>query len=147
MVRVIWRNLVARKLRLLLSAFAIVLGVSFVAGSMVFTNAIGGVFNGIIEDSTSDVEVAYKGAGDFDSAEDNQTFGPEVVERVEALPEVEAAYPALGSQAMFVIGSDDKVVGGNGPPGLATVASDMKKRKPTAQRRVPQRSMSWPETR
>ena len=36
MVRVIWRNLVARKLRLLLSAFAIVLGVSFVAGSMVF---------------------------------------------------------------------------------------------------------------
>ena len=49
MVRVIWRNLVARKLRLLLSAFAIVLGVSFVVGSMVFTHAIGAVFDGIIE--------------------------------------------------------------------------------------------------
>jgi putative ABC transport system permease protein len=122
-VRVIWRNLVARKLRLLLSAFAIVLGVSFVSGAMVFTHAIGAVFDGIIEDSTSDVEVAYKGAGDFDSAEDNRTFGPEVVKAVEDLPEVKAAYPNLQSQAMFVIGSDDKVVGGNGPPGIATVAS------------------------
>ena len=123
MVRVIWRNLVARKLRLLLSAFAIVLGVSFVAGSMVFTHAIGAVFDGIIEDSTSDVEVAFKGAGDFDSAEDNRTFGPEVVKKVEALPEVEAAYPNLQTQAMFVIGKDKKVIGGNGPPGIATVAS------------------------
>ena len=67
MLRVIWRNLVARRLRLLLSAFAIVLGVSFVSGALVFTHAIGAVFDGIIEDSTSDVEVAYKGAGDFDS--------------------------------------------------------------------------------
>jgi putative ABC transport system permease protein len=124
-VRVIWRNLVARKLRLLLSAFAIVLGVSFVSGSMVFTNAIGAVFDGIIEDSTSDVEIAFKGAGDFDSAEDNRTFGPEVVEKVEALPEVRTAYPSLQSQAMFVIGSNGKVVGGNGPPGLAAVASDI----------------------
>ena len=32
MLRVAWRNLVARKLRLLLSAFAIILGVAFVAG-------------------------------------------------------------------------------------------------------------------
>ena len=125
MVRVIWRNLVARKLRLLLSAFAIVLGVSFVVGSMVFTNAIGAVFDGIIEDSTADVEVAFKGAGDFDSAEDSRTFGPEVVKAVEELPEVAAAYPGLTSSSMFVIGSDDKVVGGNGPPGLGVVASDV----------------------
>ncbi len=33
MWRVTWRNLFARKLRLLLSAFAIVLGVAFVAGT------------------------------------------------------------------------------------------------------------------
>ncbi len=125
MLRVIWRNLVARKLRLLLSAFAIVLGVSFVSGSMVFTHAIGAVFDGIIEDSTADVEVAFKGAGDFDSAEDSRTFGPEVVKAVEDLPEVDKAYPGLTSTAMFVIGSNGKVVGGNGPPGLAVVASDV----------------------
>ncbi len=125
MLRVVWRNLVARKLRLLLSAFAIVLGVSFVAGSMIFTHAIGAVFDGIIEDSTADVEVAYRGAGDLDSAEDNRTFGPEVVDEVAALPEVAEAFPGLQSQAVFVIGKDGKVVGGNGPPGIATVASDV----------------------
>lgn len=125
MLRVVWRNLVARKLRLLLSAFAIVLGVSFVSGSLIFTNAIGAVFDGIIEDSTADVEVAFEGAGDFDSAEDDRTFGPEVVAAVRALPEVEEAYPAVSSNSMFVIGSDGKVVGGNGPPGIGTVASDI----------------------
>ena len=58
MLRMTWRNIFARKVRLALSAFAIVLGVAFVAGSFVFTDAMGNAFNGIIEGSTSDVEVA-----------------------------------------------------------------------------------------
>ena len=37
MLRFTLRNLLARKLRLAMSAFAIVLGVAFVAGSFVFT--------------------------------------------------------------------------------------------------------------
>ena len=79
MWRVTWRNLFARKLRLLLSAFAIVLGVAFVAGTLIFTNAMGGAFDNIIEGSTADVEVAYKGANDFDSGQDNRTFPASVV--------------------------------------------------------------------
>ena len=74
MWRVTWRNLFARKVRLLLSAFAIVLGVAFVAGTLIFTNAMGGAFDDIIEGSTADVEVAFKGANDFDSGQDNRTF-------------------------------------------------------------------------
>ena len=88
MWRVTWRNLFARKLRLLLSAFAIVLGVAFVAGTMIFTNAMGGAFDDIIEGSTADVEVAYKGANDFDSGQDNRTFPASVV--------TEARGPARG---------------------------------------------------
>ncbi len=93
MWRVTWRNLFARKLRLLLSAFAIVLGVAFVAGSLIFTNAMGGAFDDIIEGSTADVEVAYKGANDFDSGQDNRTFPASVVSDLEALPEVGSAHP------------------------------------------------------
>ena len=55
MLRMTWRALVARKVRLALSAFAIVLGVAFVAGSFIFTDAMGDAFDGIIEGSTSDV--------------------------------------------------------------------------------------------
>ena len=86
MLRVTLRNLLARKVRLLLSAFAIVLGVAFVAGTLVFTNAMGGAFDDIIEGSTSDVEVAYPGATDFDSVQDARTIDAGVVEDLEALP-------------------------------------------------------------
>ena len=117
--RVTWRNLFARKVRLLLSAFAIVLGVAFVAGTLIFTNAMGGAFDDIIEGSTADVEIAFKGANDFDSGQDNRTFPASVVAELEALPEVESANPQNILQTVFVIGKDGKVIGGNGPPGLA----------------------------
>ncbi len=119
MLRVTWRNLVARKVRLLLSAFAIVLGVAFVAGSMIFTDAMGGAFDDIIEGSTADVEISYEGAGDFDSGQDNRTFPASVVKELEQLPGVESAHPLNQLQTVFVIGKDGKVLGGNGPPGLA----------------------------
>ena len=122
--RVTWRNLFARKVRLLLSAFAIVLGVAFVAGTMIFTNAMGGAFDDIIEGSTADVEVAFKGANDFDSGQDNRTFPASVVAELEALPEVASANPQNTLQTVFVIGKDGKVIGGNGPPGLAFNPTD-----------------------
>ena len=49
MWRMSLRNLLARKLRLAMSAFAIVLGVAFVAGSFVFTDSLGSAFDGIVK--------------------------------------------------------------------------------------------------
>ncbi len=124
MLRVTWRNLIARKVRLLLSAFAIVLGVAFVAGTMIFTDAMGGAFDDIIEGGATDAVVAYEGAGDFDSGEDNRTFPASVVADLERLPEVGSAHPQNELQSVFVIGKDGKVIGGNGPPGLANNPTD-----------------------
>ncbi len=124
MLKVTWRNLVARRLRLLLSAFAIVLGVAFVSGSLVFTDAMGGTFDDIIEGSTADAEVAFKGANDFNSVQDSRLMPAAVVDRLEALPEVASAHPGLALQTVFVVGEDGKVVGGNGPPGLAFNPTD-----------------------
>jgi putative ABC transport system permease protein len=119
MWRVTWRNLVARKVRLALSGFAIVLGVAFVSGSFIFTDAMGGAFSGIIKGSTADVEIAPTGANDFDSVQDSRTIPAAVAERLEALPEAESVHPYNQLLTLYVIGSDGKVVGGNGPPGLA----------------------------
>ena len=120
MWQVTWRNLAARKLRLALSGFAIVLGVAFVAGSFIFTDALGGAFNGIIKGTTADVEVTPQRGGDFTSfGEDARTIEASYVDRLQALPEVEAADGVVQSQGVYVIGSDGKLVGGNGPPGLA----------------------------
>ncbi|NUR07864.1 MAG: FtsX-like permease family protein [Nocardioidaceae bacterium] len=119
MLRMTWRTLLARKLRLALSAFAIVLGVAFVAGSFIFTDAMGRAFDGIIEGSTSDVEVAYRGANDFDSQQDVRTIPASVVHRLERLPQAAAVHGNLQQQSVYVVGHDGKVVGGGGPPGLA----------------------------
>src|SRR3954465_12736190 len=113
-----WRSLFARKLRLGVSAFAIVLGVAFVAGSFIFTDAMGDAFDGIIEGSTSDVEVAYAGAGDFNSQQDVRPIPASVVRRLERLPEAAAVHPNNQLQSVYVICRSGKVVGGNGPPGL-----------------------------
>ncbi len=118
-LKMTWRNLFARKLRLALSAFAIVLGVAFVAGSFIFTDAMGRAFDGIIEGSTTDVEIAPKGAGDFESQQDSRTIPRTVVDELGQLPGVRSVHPSTQLQSVYVIGRSGKVVGGNGPPGLA----------------------------
>ncbi|HET7327196.1 MAG TPA: FtsX-like permease family protein [Nocardioidaceae bacterium] len=125
MWRVSWRNLVARKVRLLLSGFAIVLGVAFVAGSFIFTDALGGAFDGIIKGSTADVVVQPRGAGDFDQlGQDARTIPGDVVRRLDGLEEAAAVHPTLQQLGVWVIGADGKLVGGNGAPGIALNYSD-----------------------
>ena len=119
MLRMTWRALIARRIRLALSAFAIVLGVAFVAGSFIFTDAMGDAFNGIIEGSTSAVEIAYPGADSFDAGQDSRVIPAAVVDRLRTLPEVAAVHPEDRLQSVYVLGRTGKVVGGNGPPGLA----------------------------
>ena len=74
MWRVTWRNLFARKVRLLLSGFAIILGVAFVAGSFILTDTIHNAFTGIIKSSTADVEVAPTGVDNFNSGPDSRVI-------------------------------------------------------------------------
>ncbi len=119
MLKVTWRNLVARKVRLALSGFAIVLGVAFVAGSFIFTDALGGAFDGIIKGTTADVEVAPKGAGDFDSAEDSRTIPASALADLKTLPEAADVAGTNQVQGVYVIGSDGKLIGGSGAPGFA----------------------------
>ncbi len=120
MRRVTWRNLAARKVRLALSAFAIVLGVAFVAGSFIFTDALGGAFTGIIKGTTADVEVTPKNGADFDSfGQDARTLPAGLVNQLAALPEAADAHGTVQVQGVYVISKDGDLVGGNGPPGLA----------------------------
>jgi putative ABC transport system permease protein len=126
MRRVTWRNLAARKIRLALSGFAIVLGVAFVAGSFIFTDALSGAFTGIIKGTTADVEIQPKGAGGFDSNADNRSMPSSLVDQLSQLPGVESANGTVEVDNLFVLGKNGKLVGGNGPPGLAFNYNDTK---------------------
>ena len=60
MIRVALRGLMARKLRLVLSGIAIVLGVGFVAGSFILTDTISAVFDDIFANANQKVSVAIR---------------------------------------------------------------------------------------
>ncbi len=123
MLRVTWRNLLARKLRLLLSAFAIVLGVAFVAGSLVFTDTIDRAFDDIVGGSTSDATVRFKGAvADEETGTvqaDTRSIPAPLVDELAAQPGVARADGTVEGLGLFIVGDDGKLVGGQGAPTLA----------------------------
>jgi len=119
MLRASWKSLLARKLRLLMSAFAIVLGVAFVAGSLVFTDTLGRAFTNIMAGSVGDVVVRPAGA-----ASDGDTLSAKTLPAslVGDLAKVEGAARADGnvtSLGVFVIDKQGKVIGAQGAPGIA----------------------------
>ena len=61
MLRAALRSLAAHRLRLALTALAIVLGVSFVAGTLVFTDSLQKSFSTLVDQRTADVQVEPRG--------------------------------------------------------------------------------------
>jgi putative ABC transport system permease protein len=90
MLRATFRSLLARKLRLLLSAMAVVLGVSFVAGSLTLTDTLGRVFNDLFLSVNAKTDVEVRGPDVF--AEGGN--GPQAPVPADLLPRV-AAVPGV----------------------------------------------------
>jgi len=57
MLRSAWRSLLHHKLRLVLSGVAIVLGVGFVVGTLIFTDTLNSTFTNLFAATTTDVVV------------------------------------------------------------------------------------------
>jgi putative ABC transport system permease protein len=71
MLKVAFKSLLDRKLRLLLSTSAIVLGVGFVVGSLVFTDMLQAGFDKIFSRAVGDVVVRDRaGVGEFGTPTD-----------------------------------------------------------------------------
>ena len=128
MLRVTLRNLLARKVRLLLSAFAIVLGVAFVAGSLTFTDTMAKSFDDIVNGSVSDANVRQKGmnaAGQDPAALiDNRTISADLVATLEETNGAARVDPTVEGIGLFVVRKDGKLLGGQGAPTLSFNYSD-----------------------
>lgn len=120
MLRLTLRNLVARKVRLVMSTLAIVLGIGFLAGVLTFSHGLGATFDNIIEGSTSDALVRTEGEVSFQASGAGTTklVEPQVIERLRELPEVEAADGSVDGVGAYLLGEDGKLVGGTGAPTL-----------------------------
>ncbi|MDX6277326.1 MAG: putative transport system permease protein [Nocardioidaceae bacterium] len=123
MLRVTLRNLLARKVRLILSAFAIVLGVAFLSGSLIFTDTMGKSFDNIISGTTSDATVRLSGLsqGSLTAAIniDSRTIPASLVPKLAAAPGVARADGSVDGMGLFVVKKNGKLLGGTGAPTLA----------------------------
>jgi putative ABC transport system permease protein len=124
MLRAAWKSLLARKVRLAMSTFAIALGVAFVVGSLVFSAALSDGFNRLFGASVGDVVVRPQGSTTLNGDPSTRTVPASLVQRLEGTPgaaRVDGNVQALG---VYVVGTDDKVVGGLGAPTYGLSYSD-----------------------
>ncbi|MET8150131.1 ABC transporter permease [Actinoplanes sp. NPDC049668] len=123
MLRATLKSLLARKLRLILSGLAVVLGVMFVAGAFVVTDTLNRSFDSLFASafSTTDVSVSAKPKVEVSEFEGEQVAAPlpaSVVEQVRGVPGVKKAVGQVSADGARVIGSDGKVLTSMGPPRL-----------------------------
>ncbi len=120
MLRASWKNLLARRVRLLMSASAIVLGVAFVAGSLVFTDTLARVFDGVTSGSVGDVVVRPAGSTGASGVPSKLTVpGSEVPRLRTQVPGAARVDGVLKNYGTFVLSTKGKVVGAAGTPGIA----------------------------
>jgi putative ABC transport system permease protein len=122
MTAVALKGLLARRLRAVLTALAIVLGVAMVSGSFVLTDTISKAFNTIFTSSYSHTDAVVTGKKLVDySNGGNATVSQALLERIRRMPDVEAASGALidlngDSTHANLIDRDGKAIQSNGNP-------------------------------
>jgi putative ABC transport system permease protein len=119
MLRAIIKSALAHRLRLLLTAVAVMLGVTFVTGTLVYTDTLDEVFSTMVEEGAEGVDVYVQPDVAFESLMSYGTSGPGIPESlvadVQALPEVATAEGSVVSFAQF-IDKAGEVIAPMGPP-------------------------------
>ena len=118
------KGLLAHKFRLAATALAIVLGVSFVAGTYVLTDTINATFTNLFDEVTQGIDVAVRSKEVF-SAQGTEVRDPipeEVLNEVKAVDGVKVAEGSVTGFAQFV-DKDGKPVTTGGAPTLGVSIS------------------------
>ncbi|MGS2615685.1 ABC transporter permease [Micromonospora sp. LZ34] len=123
MFRATLKSLLARKVRLILSGLAVVLGVMFVSGAFVLTDTLGRSFDAIFADAYEgvDVNVAAKpkiALGETEGEQVSPPFPAATLDKVKAVPGVAEATGVVAADGARLIGGNGKVVTSFGPPQL-----------------------------
>jgi putative ABC transport system permease protein len=115
MIAVALKGLAARKVRALLTAFAIVIGVSMVSGTFILTDTMQRTFDGLFAASYEETDAVIAGKEIVKTSTSGSATVPEsLLDEVRALPEVEAASGTVSPAEVNgadIIGRDGKAVG------------------------------------
>ncbi|HEX5937207.1 MAG TPA: ABC transporter permease, partial [Actinomycetota bacterium] len=129
MWRAALKSLRARKLRLALTALAIVLGIGFVAGTLVLTDTALAAFDDLFGEVFSKTDVVVQAEQAFQEspaggggggAQERETMPESLLDDVRELPEVAAADGSVNGFAQVVDPGTGDVIGGGGAPSIGT---------------------------
>src|SRR4051794_13927521 len=103
MTKLALKGLLTRKLRSVLTGFAVVIGVAFVVGTLVFTDTIDASFKNLFERTQQGADVAIEARQvvkeDFSPP---PTMPASTLEKVKATPGVEIAEGGVGSDGTLL---------------------------------------------
>jgi putative ABC transport system permease protein len=123
--RVTLKSLLARKLRLLLTASAVVLGVAFVSGTLILGDTMNKTFDNLFATAYSGTDVGVRGKSAFDvnvadGGDSTQSRAPVPASVVEAVRGVDGVKTAIGDTSGFaqIVTPSGKVVETSGAPTL-----------------------------
>jgi putative ABC transport system permease protein len=123
-LRVAWRSLRAHKSRLFLSTFAVVLGVAFVAGSLVFSDTLKATFTDLFGEVQSDAVVAPVSNVDTGFEDAAVTLPVDMVKKVQAVDGVERALGGVFVDGVGIVDKNGKLLTTTGAPTFGVDWSD-----------------------
>jgi putative ABC transport system permease protein len=104
MRQVTLRGLLAHKLRLVLTALAIVLGVTFISGTYVLTDTLHSTFSSLFTSVYSKIDYQVRGVAQFGSGQSatRNLLPDSLLPRVQAVPGVAGAFGNVTGYAQFI---------------------------------------------
>lgn len=137
-----WRatlsSLLAHKLRLALTTLAIVLGVAFVSGTLIYTDTVRSSFDSVFGQLTDSVDLSVRGVSQLGDAEGGDQFEAErpavpiaVADRVADVDGVAGVERNVEGIAQLVDRDGQPIGAGQGPPALGFNAPVVEELAPT----------------
>ena len=114
MVRAAIRSILARKVRLLLTSLAVVLGVGFMAGTFVLTDTMTNAFNSLFDTAYSRIDVLVRSSNAFtaqtSSLEEREPMPASVLEQIRGVDGVKEAEGDVLGYAQIVDTKTGKII-------------------------------------
>ncbi|MDQ1467085.1 MAG: putative transport system permease protein, partial [Actinomycetota bacterium] len=120
MWRVTLKGIAAKKIRVLLTSVAVVLGVAFMTGTLVLSDTINRTFDGLAVQITSGTAAKVRATASFKANGEQQRkpIDPSLIPIVAKITGVEAAEGSVAGLAFIVTPKGKALNAGNGPPAI-----------------------------
>jgi putative ABC transport system permease protein len=118
MLRATIRSLIAHKVRLILTAISVIVGVSFVAGTFVLTDTVKGTFGDLFGEINAGIDLHVRSTTAFGDANGGEPLSGEVRDVVAAVPGVVSAEGIIIGFPAQVLDKNGDAISNGGAPAL-----------------------------